>query len=509
MDVRERVTAFVKALPVAHRVGIVAAVVAVAMLAVPFVSWITTPSYTVLYSGLDDEALSQVIDGLETQGVPYRLESGGSAVLVPREQLYATRAALASEGVAGRSTPTGYELLDEQGLSVSDLRQRIDYRRALEGELARTLMAMDGIADATVHLVVPERELFAERQQPVTASVLLTTSRTLPETEVEAVTFLVASSVEGLETEHITVADAAGTVLHAPGEAGGTSVATNRNMRQTREFEEALGADVARLLERVTDGTPASVVVRATLNFDEQETRTEAFDPDSQVALREQTSEERFEGTGAPPGGVVGVDGGPLQAGGEESDYERDEALREFGIDTTTTTTVAAPGKVERLSVAIVMDDGSALDAAVPPEDEVEQLVSAALGLEPERGDEVAVSTLALDPPEEATLEPEAGEALDHLPQILGAVLLLLVVLALFLMSRRRSSITVESIERTVDEVQELPEPEEPAAVEAGASEPETPKTALHHDVAALVERQPEEIASLLRGWLADRRGQQ
>lgn len=231
MDLRDRITGFVRELPVAQRVGIVAAVAALAMVGVVFVRWVTTPSYTVLYSGLDDTAVASVIDGLETQGVPYRLEAGGSRVLVPREQLYPTRAALAADGVGGRTTPPGYELLDGQGLSVSDFRQRVDYQRALEGELARTLTAMDGIREATVHLVMPEEELFAEQQKPVTASVLLGTQRTLQQAEIEAVTFLVASSVEGLEVDQITVADASGTVLHAPGATGGASVATNRNLR--------------------------------------------------------------------------------------------------------------------------------------------------------------------------------------------------------------------------------------------------------------------------------------
>lgn len=504
MDLRERFTTFVKALPVAHRVVIVAALAVVAMLAVPFVSWITTPTYTVLYSDLDDAAVAEVVDGLERQGVPYELEAGGSRVLVPREHLYTSRASLASEGVGGRTTPAGYEILDDQGLSVSDFRQRVDYRRALEGELARTLAAMDGVAAATVHLVTPERELFAERQEPVTASVLLSTSRGLSQTEVEAVTFLVGSSVEGLETGHITVADAGGTVLHAPGDGGGAGVASNRNLRQTREFEQALAGDIASLLQRVT-GSPASVVVRATLNFDETETQTESVDPDSRVAVREQVSEERFEGTGAVPGGTVGVDGGPLEAEAEESSYEKEETLREYGVDRTTSRTVAAPGRVERLSLAIVADDGTVTGAEVPGEADIETLVSAAVGLQPERGDGIAVTTLPFPAPEEPEVAEEAPAMLGYVTQAVGAAVLVLVCLLLYLMTRRRK-VTVSSVERT------LPPPEELEAPEPRADAPE-PQPAmvggsLHSEVVDLVERQPEEIATLLRGWLADRRGQ-
>lgn len=505
MDIRDRITGFVRELPVAHRVAIGAALAALVMLGVLFVRWITTPSYTVLYSGLDDAAVAAVIDGLETQGVPYRLEAGGSRVLIPREQLYTTRALLAADGVAGPTRVPGYELLDDQGLSVSDFRQRVDYQRALEGELSRTLTAMDGIASATVHLVLPEEELFAERQQPVTASVLLGTARTLTETEVEAVTFLVASSVEGLEVGDITVADASGTVLHAPGDAGGSSVATNRNLRQTREFEQALAADIGALLERVTGGIPASVVVRSALDFDELATETESYDGDNQVTLKEQSSTERFEGSGAVPGGAVGIDGGPLPADVDESVYERDEALREFGVNRVTTRTVSAPGRVERLSVAIVMDDGSLTGAQIPADAEIETLVAAAVGLDAERGDVIAVSTLPFPAPEEEP-EPEQPNALtEMIPQLVGILVLLLVSIALFLMTRRRGVI-VEEIDRR--RTHALPAREDTRIVDAPEPEPaEEAASSLQADVAELVQRQPEEIATLLRGWLADRRG--
>jgi flagellar M-ring protein FliF len=509
VDVRDRFISFVKALPVAHRVGIATALVALAMLGTLFVRWVTTPTYTVLYTGLDDQAVSTVIDELETNGVPYTLESGGSTVMVPQDRLYETRASLASAGVSGKTTPPGWELLDDQGLSVSDFRQRVDYQRALEGELSKTLMAMNGIDSATVHVVLPEEELFAERQEPATASVLLGTTRQLTESEVEAVTFLVSSSVEQLAPGQITVADAEGNVLHAPGDVGGSSVATNRNMRQTHEFEQQLAGDISRLLEQAAGGTPASVVVRATLNYDESERREERYNGDSQVALKEQTAEERFEGAGVAPGGAVGIDGGPLQVDGQESNYERDEALREFGVDKTTVRTVAAPGTVERLSVAIVMDDGSLTGAQVPPDAEIEQLVSAALGMSEERGDDIAVYTIPFPAVAEDEPEPEPGNRIvDLLPQILGALVLLIVAVGLFLMTRRRA--VVEEAEPDWEpEPEDLPVVEAPSIEQRPRPEPvEAETAALQSDVTELIERQPEEIATLLRSWLADRRAE-
>jgi flagellar M-ring protein FliF len=503
VDVRDRFAAFVRTLPVAHRVGIGAALVVLVMASVVFGRWITTPTYTVLYSGLDDAAVAGVITELDAAGVPYRLE-GGSRILVPRDRLYETRASLASAGVGGRTAPPGYELLDNQGLSISDFRQKVDYQRAVEGELAKTLMAMDGIDRATVHLALPEEELFTERQRPATASVLVGTTRTLNESEVEAITFLVSSSVEGLDATHITVADARGTVLHAPGDGVGSSAVTNRNLRQTREYEEALAADLSVLLTRVTDGVPASVVVRAAMNYDEAETQTETFAPESQVALREQTNDEEYEGTGPAPAGIVGVDGGPqAQPEGAESSYTRNEVLREFGVDKVVARTVATPGRVERLSVAIVMDDGTAADRVMPGVGEIEALATAALGLDAERGDAIAVSLLPLPAPEAPALPEEPAPALtDRIPEIVAVLVLLIVSIALFLMSRRRKPIALpETGPAALPSPAQLVDPPEPLPA------PEPAMAGLQRDVADLVERQPEEIATLLRGWLADRRG--
>ncbi|QBI21234.1 flagellar M-ring protein FliF [Egibacter rhizosphaerae] len=507
-QLREGITGFVRALPVAHRIGIIAALGVLGIAIAAFGVWVTTPDYSVLYSGLEGDEVGQVVDQLEADGVPYELEGGGTTVLVPREDLYDVRARLAGEGVAGQTSPEGYEVLEEQGLSVSEFRQQVDYQRALEGELSRTLSAMDGIDDANVHLVTPEDSVFTEREDPVEASVVLTTNRELADDRVDGVAYVVASAVEGLELEHITVADQTGAVLHTPGETGGVGSAGNRNLRQQQEFEQVLAGEVEGLLSQATGGSPASVVVRSDMNFDEQETETYIYDPESQVELREQLSEEVFTGTGLIPGGPVGVDGGPDAEGGE-SDYDRTDELREFGVDREIMRTESAPGGIEGLSVAIVMDDGTLTGAEVPPVAEVEELVGAALGLDAERGDEVAVSTVPIEEPEEEIAEEEGVDLFGIVPQILGGLVLLIVAIALFLMTRRRQ-VTVEEVEAT--ETLELPEPQpapEPALT-APARQPEelAPQgDHLKQEVTDLVSSQPEEIATLLRGWLADKSG--
>lgn len=496
MELKDRLGALYRSLPPAQRAGLFVAAAVLVMAAVPFVMWITTPSYSLLFSGMSDAELARAITELDAQGVDYQLE--GNRVLVRQDQLHRTRVTLAEAGVSGAPMVPGYELLDEQALGVSDFRQRVDLQRAVEGELSRTLQAMDAIDAATVRLVLPEDSLFTEARQPATASVLLRANRRMDENQVEAIALMVSSAVEGLETDNITIADTAGQVLHAPGGQGATGGVTDRQLRRTRDFEQALAGDLTQLLQRATDA-PASVVVRATLDFDERSTETEIYE-DGGTPLREQTSEERFEGTGPVPGGVVGVDGGPLPGGdGGESTYEREDATVEFGVDRTTIRTVEAPGNVLRLSVAAVVDEGAAMGDA-----ELTQLITAASGVLEDRGDQVAITRVAT-PPLPAPDELEAEPTMLELIQQLAAVLVLLVIaIALFLMSRRRSDgepkgkkgkqpKTVPAQIKTVPAL----EPPTPAA-------PVSPT--VKDEVAELVERQPEEIASLLRGWLADRR---
>jgi flagellar M-ring protein FliF len=526
-QLKQRISGMAAALPPGQRVSAMAAIVVVAVVGMMFFRWVSTPSYTLLFGNLDDKALSEVIGELDAQGVPYKIEAGGSQVLVPRAQVYEARASMAEAGVgANQSGPAGYEILEGQGFAVSDFRQRVDYQRALEGELSKTLMAMNGVEAATVRLAIPEEQVFEDEQQPVTASVLLTTNTQLPPEQVESVVFLVSSAVEGLDPKSITVADSNGTVLSAPGDDAIAGVG-DRTLRQTRSFEQALAGDVARLLSGV-GGSPhvPSVVVRAELNFDETETETETFDPDSQVTLREDVSTETLGGDGAAGAagaqGVVGVDGGVTgAAGGAGVEYEKSDTSTDYGVNREITRTTVAPGAIEKLSVAIVMDDGSATESEMPTESAVEDLVTAALGLDEERGDTIEVEAV----PFPAVKDAEGGAAMTDkvmglLPQVGGVIVLLLAAFAMFRMAKGGKRRTADDIDL---EMLGLATPgvleAATAAVGAGAA-PTALATARSNEMAAaaasassvrqdvvdLVQKQPEEIAALLRNWLADRR---
>ncbi len=483
-------------LTIAQRAGVAAAGVVVILAVIAFVGWVSTPSYTVLYSNIDDAQLADVIDALEADSVPYKLEAGGRRILVPRNRVYQVRASLASSGIQGAVVPKGYELLDEQGLSVSDFRQRVDYQRALEGELARTLGALETVRSATVRLVIPEEALFAENQKPVQASVLIDPAGPVSQGDVDAITYLVASSVEGLEPDQVTVATTEGEVLAAAGVEGSPGVGNNQ-LRMTREFETTIAGDVQAMLSSLLGPGRSSVVVRAVLDFDEKTVEAETYTPESATALREQVVDETMTGTGAAPVGTVGVDGAALANGDGSYEYRRNEQTREYGIDRVFTRSVQAPGTIERLSVAVVVDDGSLTQSPAPDTAEIENLVAAAIGLDPARGDTIQVSAAAFPAPDATAADAQAApeqtsSIMDLIPNVAGALVLLLVGLALFLQTRGGK----HEVQVATWSPEALP----------GGDRDDLALDDMATDVLALVDRQPEEIATLLRSWLADNR---
>src|SRR3712207_60050 len=186
----------------------IVAVLALAVGGYFFASWAATPSYATLFSNLSSKDASAIVESLQKSGTPYELANGGQTILVPQDQVYDLRLQLSGEGLPGEAD-TGYALLDKQGVTTSDFMQHVGYQRALEGELAKTIKSIDGVDGATVHLVIPEKDVFADDQNKPTASVLVASqgSSGLTGQQVQAIVHLVASSVEGLETSAVTVAE--------------------------------------------------------------------------------------------------------------------------------------------------------------------------------------------------------------------------------------------------------------------------------------------------------------
>lgn len=497
------------------------AVVAVLVGTLMFSSWASKPSYQPLYTNLEASDAAAVTEALESRGTSYELADGGRTVMVPRKDLYALRLEMSAAGLPEGGSQ-GYALLDEQGITASEFRQRVDYQRALEGELTRTITAIDGVDAAKVHLVIPKEDLFADDERQPTASVLIKTGagKSVAPGQVRSIVHLVSSSVEGLAPEQVTVADANGTMLAAPGEDGLTAAANDARAQQTATFEDGLSRSVQQLLEPVTGVGGAIVRVRADLDFDQRSTRTERFEPvEGLPPATETISRETFTGAGAPVGGVLGPDGLPVAPGTGDSTYEKEQSQVANALGTVTEEIKTAPGQVRRMSVAVLLDgNNGVVDQAA-----VRELVAAATLFDPERGDEIEVSTMAFDTTaaDAAAEELAAAEAAQQRAEMMElartVAIALVIALGLFLAYRssrkpRREAVTLTDALalQPADDLLDLDSEENDFALRGGRERQLEPAAArrleVQSEVAELVDRQPEEVAQLLRGWLADRR---
>lgn len=519
MKFPQQLLAFWKKVPVGKRVLLVTMAVAVVIGGSMAYTRVTTPTYSVLYANVDDAQASSVLAKLDAKGIAHKMEGNGTRILVPADQLVAARIEMAAQGIGDRTMPAGWSLLDNQGLATSDARQKIDFQRALEGELAKTLMAMDAIDTAQVHLTLPEQPIYAgaasQNAVPSTASVVLALKRPLSADEVETVANLVASSVQGLTVNNITVASTDGTLLHAPGDnpgAGGT-LTTSKAMKATQEFETAQSDRLTALARQLTLRPDASVVVRAELNFDETQVENETVDPTKQVPAAEHTLNETWTGTGSPTGGTVGVDGGPLPGGANgNGTYNKDEKTTTYEGGKTVIKTVQTPGSVKRLSVAVVVpfDENSAVDPTTLSAD-VSSLIGAAAGLDAARGDTIKVATVSAGAvPTTTTVAPTVTPVTSGLPipvlaGVGGGIFLFMVVL---LMKRKKSKkskkvgkgATKDDDEQTV--LESLPAMNWTPDAKANAEQHKAETASIRADLDRMANETPESLAALLSSWL-------
>jgi flagellar M-ring protein FliF len=502
--------------------------VAVALVgAVVFASWVAKPTYAPLFTGLSGTDASAITAKLTADKEPYQLADGGQTVLVPQADVYQQRIDLSGAGLpAGGSGGDGYSLLDKQSMTSSDFQQKVTYQRALEGELRKTIEAIDGVQTAVVHLAIPPADVFTDNAAKATASVLVKTDPTNPlkPDQVEAIVHLISSSVPNLSADQVTVADASGRVLNVAGDPGGASAMSDSRTQQTQSFEDDTASTVQTMLDTLVGPGHAVVRVDAALNFDQQTTDKQEYITDKNVPpLTDSTTTETYKGAGTPVGGVLGPDNNAVPsgtAGGANSSYVKAQVDRANAVGTLKTTTTTAPGKPSRVSVAVVLDQrvAGSLSAA-----EVTKLVTAAAGLDPTRGDVVTVSTLAFDTKAAAVAKKEIDAAAADKKQAdmigMGKTggLILLIALALFVAVKKG-----RKVERTPVDIGELsvyrgPQGEltgsgaDPAArtsllpIDPGVAQIES-QAASRREIGQLIDQQPDEVASLLRGWLADRR---
>jgi flagellar M-ring protein FliF len=495
-----------------------------------FASWVAKPAYAPLFTGLSGTDASAITAKLTEAKEPYQLADGGQTVLVPQADVYQQRINLSGAGLpAGGGGGDGYSLLDKQSMTSSDFQQKVTYQRALEGELRKTIEAIDGVQTAVVHLAIPTEDVFSENAAKATASVLVKTDPTSPlkPQQVEAIVHLVSSAVPKLGADQVTVADSSGRVLNAAGDNGGASAMSDARAQQTQGYEADTTNTVQTMLDKLVGPGHSVTRVDAALNFDQQTTDKQEYITDkNNPPLTDSTTKETYKGVGTPVGGVLGPDNNAVPNGatsGANSSYVKEQQNRANAVGTLKTTTTSATGQPSRVTVAVVLDQlvTGNLNTA-----ELTKLVTAAAGLDLKRGDVVTISAMAFDTKAAAVAKKEIDAAAADKKQSdlinMGKTggLILLIALALFVAVKKG-----RRVERTPVDIGELSVYREQLALEASAralrgesaaSRPlPSPAPAIaqaeaqavsRREIGQLIEQQPDEVARLLRGWLAERR---
>ncbi len=495
-----------------------------------FATWAAKPSYSILFNNLSTKDASAIVDSLDKSGTKYELANGGATIMVPQDQVNNLRLSLSGEGLPGDSD-TGYALLDKQGITTSDFMQHTNYQRALEGELANTIKSIDGVEAATVHLVIPQKDVFSDDQSKTTASVLVQSSPTKPlsNQQVQAIVHLVASSVEGLDPTQVTVAGADGKILST---GGGAAVATGGDAgadSQTVTFQNRMNTSLQNMLDNVVGPGHAVVTTTAQLDYDQTSTTTKSYTSDPSTApLSESVSREAYAGScgASSGGGVLGPDNIQVPNGSSGCSttssaapgYENSNAVRNNAVNETQEVRQNAPGAIKRLNVAVLLDSttAGAVNSA-----QIQQLVSTAAGIDPTRGDGVVVSAMpfstaaAQSAQKDLATQATAEKAAKQSSLVKTGAMALVVLFLLFLAwrasrrAKKRKSLSPSELKHLEDmqsalEQQRLAELNSmiPSAAIEGPGPETMARDERQREIEQMVEDQPEEMAALLRGWL-------
>lgn len=361
--------------------------VAVAALGVWAVSrWASEPTYVALYRGMELKDAGAVVEGLKKGGIRYKLDGGGTDVLVPVADAARARVALAQDGLPSSGRP-GLELFDKPSWGMTDFAQRVTFQRALEGELARTIGTLRGIERAEVHLVMPAPSPLRRNDRVAGASVVVTLrpGTELPPETVQGITYIVSNSVEQMAPDNVAIMDDAGRVLSVPAAGSGGSGLTTRQLEIQRSVEQHLASKIESLLGTVLGVGRSRAQVSALLSFDQVDRTIDSFDPDGAVIQTEQRSENEGGESGAQT--IV------------SNAYQNSRRIEKI---------VGAVGNVTRLSVSVLVDravlEGEKASAVDIPR--LQAMVANAIGVDSTRGDRLSVVAAPFEP---VAVAAEAG----------------------------------------------------------------------------------------------------
>jgi flagellar M-ring protein FliF len=526
-----------EAIPALKQVGLLAGVAAAIAAAIWLVLWSQGQNYGVLYGQLSERESGQVIDALTAAGIEYKLSPSG-AVSVPESKVQEARIRLASQGLP-QSDSMGIEMIQkESALGTSSMMESARYQSVLETELARTIVKVQGVQSARVHLALPKPSVFLRDAHKATASVMLQLypGRRLEPGQVAAIVHLVASSVPELAASDVTLVDQAGSLLNSPDETA-EAAASTRQLEYTRRLEESYQRRIIELLEPMVGTGRVRATVTADLDFTVTEETHENYDPQKTAVRSEQTANEMRKGgdgvegiPGALSNQPPGTSGAPALAGaaptpgtpgaataaatGPSSSSQR--STRNFEVDRILSYVKQPVGNLKRLSVGVVLDDWQKVDAdgkvATAPMSDSDvkrfsQLIRESIGLKEDRGDQLNVLNQAFKG--NGPIAPLEGPPIWEAPwvtqlarQIVGAGLVLLV--ALLVLRPLMKALTRSSSRRSSAGAGEFSD--DRVSISGQGSKPIKLAPSFEQQIAAartLVGQDPKRAAQVVKDWVA------
>lgn len=472
-------------------------------------------TYQYVFTNLTPEDAAEAAAQMKSTGVPFRLEANGTALAVPASKVYDARLLLAGSGIP-RGGGVGFEIFDKGDLGVSEFTQKINLRRATEGELGRTVGRLSAVRSARVHITFGQHGLYRDEDKEATAAVVvnLQPGRQLGDRELQGIRHLVASAVPGLRAESVTVMDGQGAVLAGEESAGAKASDEQRTM------EKALERRVVQLLSRAVGTEAVEAKISVTLDSSQVESNSEKFDPEASAVRSERVVNEQTGQGGPSAGGVAGAAAnqplttvagaaGALQNGASK----REDEVRNFEISKTSTHTVTKTPRVQRLSVAVLLDGVNGKPRSAQEVARLGDLAKSAVGFDAARGDQFQITSEVFASSAGATASKPVNFFTTPIAKIsAGALAALLVagVLIVFAMRRKKAKQEVEKevamlkpgtsvaeLERAIEDAQPLVAstmPERPALAD--------PNVVIRDRARELAMQDPERAALMLKAWI-------
>ncbi len=515
-----------------QKIGLMVAIAAIIALLVGMWMWGQTPEYRVLYSNLSDRDGGAIIDSLQQQNIPYKFSEGGGALLVPANQVHEVRLHLASQGLP-KGSLVGFELMENQKFGTSQFLEQVNYQRALEGELARSMQTLAAVQSARVHLALPKPSVFVKEQQKPSASVVLALhpGRTLDSGQINGIIHLISSSVPDMPAKNVTVVDQSGSLLSSIKE-GGAELLDATQLKYVRQIEQDYIKRIQDIITPLVGADNVRAQITADIDFSQAEQTAETFRPNqppNEAAVRSQqnmesrnSSDQNAAGvpgalTNQPPvpatAPIVAPTSAVAASGVGESSMHKESTVN-YEVDRTISHTKLPVGRIKRLSVAVVVNNRAVTDkdgkTSSKPLSESEKtqitaLVKEAMGYDASRGDTLSVQNSAFNEEKAALPEipiwkqPEmialAKDALKYLLIAgIGLFLLLGIIRPAF------KNLTAAAEKKIEEESEELhpPVPELSEAEKAAISFDESLQA-----VKQMAKQEPKIVATVVKEWVS------